>query len=428
MIKLESDFQRSIFQKLIEKYGSSIKAGKKLNLIASSIRGYKNLYFDSVPKRLLNQLIKLKITNKIELDKKTLATFEKSEKVNEILTKGRDKRNEQFNKMRSDIPLLKYIVKDNYLDFKEWFNKYKCLVDSNFRKLNIEERKKYIVAKYNNFTRNGFKHFEVKLPSKILFDAEFTYFFGLWCGDRTGGKRFGVCNQNIDIIEFVEKFLKKNYQNVEKILYIHKTLPIPNIAYDKIFVANNDIKGWVLSVHSNNGILSSFFHYLQANLEEFLFLNKNNYAFFAGLFDAEGNVSLYNKSFRWACKNEKLIKIYTNFLKKLDIYDSYDGQCLISYNKKKFYQKILPFMRHKEKINLVNIMCSGNGNLPRSHIDVLKYLKNSDSATSKEIAKGLKKNKVYSELKILSDFGFVFRKGYPYRFTLTLKGLKSLET
>jgi hypothetical protein len=44
----------------------------------------------------------------------------------------------------------------------------------------------------------------------------------------------------------------------------------------------------------------------------------------------------------------------------------------------------------------------------------------------KEISKALKKNKVYSELKILSDFDFISHEGYPNKFKITSKGLRSL--
>ena len=131
----------------------------------------------------------------------------------------------------------------------------------------------------------------------------------MWCGDRAGGKRFGITNKNTTIINYTEQFLKKYSQDVEKILYIKKGLAEPNINYDKKFEIVNENGGWALSVHSNNGILSSFYYYLQSNLDALLKLSSDCSPFFAGLFDAEGNVSLYNRSLRFACKNELLVKI-----------------------------------------------------------------------------------------------------------------------
>ena len=120
-------------------------------------------------------------------------------------------------------------------------------------------------------------------------------------------------------------------------MIIKEGLESPPIEHDKEYHIKNSKGGWVLSVHSNNGVFASFFHYLQKDLVKFLELSNYKEAFFAGLFDAEGNVSLYNKSFRWACKNKDLVKIYTQYLKKLGLYNKYDGCCLISYDKNLFY-------------------------------------------------------------------------------------------
>jgi hypothetical protein len=64
--------------------------------------------------------------------------------------------------------------------------------------------------------------------------------------------------------------------------------------------------------------------------------------------------------------------------------------------------------------------------VPEEYKKILLYIKNNPEKTSKAIAKALKKNKVYSELKLLSDFGFVSSRSYPLVFKITSKGLKSL--
>mgnify|MGYP001586240662 FL=1 len=45
---------------------------------------------------------------------------------------------------------------------------------------------------------------------------------------------------------------------------------------------------------------------------------------------------------------------------------------------------------------------------------------------SKEVAKALKKNKVYSELGLLKKFGFISQNNYPYTYKINEKGLKSI--
>lgn len=426
MMKLNSKFQRQIFQRLVSKYRGSINASKYLNIPASSIRSYKNLYFKSVPKNLIDRLAILKIIDLNELTENVLSSFNKKDLINTNLNLGRKKRNDQLKKFKASIPKLKGIINNHCLDVSRWLNKYLFLLNSGFRKVTLIENRNYFILKYSNFAKTTYKDFETKLPKKIKLDNEFLYFFGLWCGDRAGGKRFGVCNKNKKIINFTENFLVKHYQKVEKILYMANSVQEPDIKYDKKFVINKEWKGWVLSVHSNNGVFSSFFHYLHSNLYDFLFKIDNKRPFFAGLFDAEGNVSLYNKSFRWACKNENLVKIYSKFLKELNLFDRYDGNCLVSYNMGDFYKKILPYMIHSEKINQIKLLCKGTGELNKEHLEILDFLRCYPNKTSKDIAKALKKKKVYSELRLLSQFGFICQNKYPYQYKINNKGLKSL--
>jgi len=419
MVVLILKFQKILFQRVIDKFGGSLKASKVLGIPAVSIRGYKNLRFKSVPKKIINKLLKHNIMNSLELSKKTKSIFNKKELIKKNLDKGRKIRNQKLKEWKKEIPELKLILNKNSLDFERWFYSYKKLINFGARKFNyIKKERDYLEVSYTTHSNKDKKEFILKFPRKIVIDNEFIYFFGLWCGDRAGGKRLGICNQNKDILGFTEDFLKKNYQNVEKTLYISKSIKEPDIFYDKKFIIDKKIRGWVLSVHSINGIFSSFFYYLQNYLEDFLKKINNLEYFFAGLFDAEGNVSLYNKSFRWACKNEELIKIYSKYLKKMDLYDRYDGCCLISYNKKAFHDIILPHLKHKRKINHSLFLYKGEGEIPSDLQNILIHIKDNPLKTQKEIAKALKKNKVYSELSLLKEFGFILHEDYPLRFKL----------
>jgi hypothetical protein len=68
-----------------------------------------------------------------------------------------------------------------------------------------------------------------------------------------------------------------------------------------------------------------------------------------------------------------------------------------------------------------------NGNpLPFDYLPLLNFIKKNPKKTQKDIAKALKKNKVYSELRLLNDLGFISAKGYPFVFEMTSKGLKEL--
>jgi hypothetical protein len=425
MYKLDEPFQKELFERVINKFSSSLKASKFLNIPASSIRGYKNLYFDTIPEELIFKLIELKLVNGREIEKRVLEKVSKEDLIERSFSKGRFFLKEKFLRIHKEIPKLHEIFKGDCLDVRVWFEKYIYLLNSGFRSVSVKYYRKYFQLSYSNFNGFGFKDFVVKIPNRFDIDNEFLYFFGLWCGDRSGGKRFGVCNKNQEILKFTESFLKKNYQNVEKILYMGKLIKKPDVEYDKKFVIGPDKKGWVLSVHSGNGVLSSFFHYLRNNLADLICLINNKEPFFAGLFDAEGNVSLYNKSFRWACKNERLIETYSHFLKKMNLFDRYDGNCLVSYNKSLFYTRILPYMKQKDKINLTKFMVKGFP-MPPEYKDIIKFIRKNPKMTSKDIAKALKKNKLYSELKLLNDFGFISVEGYPSKFEITSKGLKEL--
>jgi hypothetical protein len=425
LIQLNSKFQKEIFKRLVKKFSSSLKAGRFLKIPASSIRGYKNLYFDSIAKEIIDSILDLDVINKKDLDKNTLKIFSREEQISRSLDKGRAHIRNKFLKLKMELPKIKKILNKDSISIKLWLDNYFPFLNTGFRKTEITSTKNNFVASYNNFTKQGFKNFKVNLPKTFKLDEDFLYFFGLWCGDRSGGKKFGICNQCPEILDFTEKFLKNYNQKIEKILYIAKNVKEPQIAYDKKFRIDKEIGGWVLSTHSNNGILASFFKYLQSNLEEFLdYINKKE-VFFAGLFDAEGNVSLYNTSFRIACKNEKSIKIYSKFLRQLRLFDSYDGNCLISYNRQGFYKKILPHLKHPKKIELTKFMCTGLP-LPEEYVLILNFIGDNPKMNSKGLAKALKKNKIYSELRLLNNFGFISSEGYPSKFEITPKGLKEL--
>ena len=425
MLKLKSKFQKEIFTRIIERYHSSLNTEKILKIPASSIRGYKNLYFDSIPEKVVEKIIELNISDALEIRKNTVSCFFKDQQIARSLEYGRLKRNEIIKSVHNSIPSVSELICKGRIDVLKWFKQYFNLLNTGFRKAKFSVEKDRVVVGYTNFAGSCFKEFKVNLPRYFRLDGEFIYFFGLWCGDRAGGKRFGICNKNPEIIKLTEKFLDEHFQYTQRYLYVSELINAPQVSYDKKYILKTDKKGWVLSVHSQNGILSSFFKYLLRNLDELLSLIDPR-PFFAGLFDAEGNVSLYNKSFRLACKNTELVQIYRKYLKKLNLYSRYEGNCLVTYNLRDFSELILPFMKHLEKINLSYFMLEGRGPIPGEYLDILHFLKNNPLQTNKEIAKALKKVKVYSELKILSNFDFISGKGYPFKFEITSKGLKSL--
>ena len=426
MFKLKPPFQKKIFKKFSDSFGGSIKGAKILGIPASSIRGYKNLYFDSVPSVLIMKLINLKVISEGEVKLNTLLGFLKEELVSRLLKHGRDFRHKQLKGWAGQIPSLSEIMADHSLNLKSWFLSHKKLIDFGVLKIiSIKEDNNFLIVNYSAHSNGKKKLFTNNLPSSIVLDEGFSYFFGLWCGDHSGGGRVGICNQDREILRFTEDFLLKYRQRIEKILYITKSVKEPVLSYDKKFVIDKEIKGWAISAHSINGFLSSFFHYLLKNLESLLkHLNKK--AFFAGLFDAEGNVSFYNRSFRWACKDKELVRIYSGYLKKLKLFDGYDGGNLLAYNREAF-ESIIPFMKHSLKRLHARFLVDGSGEIPNSLLELIVTVDNFPGISQKGLAKALKKSKVYSELKLLRNFGFVKISNYPYKYWITNKSRNYLR-
>lgn len=415
LIRLASPFQRKLFEKVIAKYKGSINAEKILKIPASSIRGYKNLYFCLVKQDLLIKLINLEFLTESELSKNTLEILSKEALIGSNLHGGRLKRLNKLKNMRILLPSVKSLITNNELNFLRWFEKYHNLLDSGFRKSTFFSKEAFLHITYNNFVKKENKRFEVQIPEKFSLNERFSYFFGLWCGDSAGGKRFGIVNQDEPILAFAEEFLKEMHQNVEKILYFSELIEEPKVTFDKKYILKTDKKGWVLSVHSSNGILTSFFNYLYDNLEEFLnFLNLDS--FFAGLFDAEGNVSLYNRSIRLACKDKEKVRIYTKFLEKEGFSIKYDGGCMVIYNLNLFFDKVYLYIIHSKRKKLLQFLCTGKGEMPITFQEVIDYIIKHPNCTQKEIAKALKKTKVFQELKLLCDFEYLCHKGYPFRY------------
>jgi len=415
LIKLIPSFQEKLFEKVIRKYGGSINAEKIIKIPASSIRGYKNLYFCLVKQYLLIKLINLGILTESELSKNTLKIISKEELIGYNLNKGRLKRINKLKSIRKSIPDIRSLIVGGELNFLKWFEKYRYLLDSGFRKTSFTSKELFLHITYNNFTKKENNKFEVNIPEKFILDERFSYFFGLWCGDSAGGKRFGIVNQNEVLLSFAEDFLKEIHQNVERILYFSELIQEPRVAFNKKYILKTDKRGWVLSIHSNNGILTSFFNYLYENIGAFLSFLKLE-SFFAGLFDAEGNVSIYNRSFRIACKDAEKVKVYADYLNKMGFKTKYDGGCIVLYDLSLFYKKIYPFMKHPEKIRNTHFLCTGKGDMPLDFSQILIFVENNQNCTQKEIAKALKKTKVSQELKLLCDFEYLSHKDYPFRY------------
>jgi len=347
------------------------------------------------------------------------------EQRRKILDAGRQIRIQNLQDFRDNIPKIQEIFEGNYLNLEKWFFAYKKLMDfgaRRFKGIRIENNK--LVLTYTNYAKGQIKDFTTILPRRINMDEDFQYFFGLWIGDKAGGGRFGVMNKDKVLNFYTAEYLKKLYQNPEFVLHIHND-KIPQLDYkiDKIVKIKSLRNGYAISVHVINGILKTFFEYLASDLDRFLYLIPNKNIFFAGLFDAEGNVFLEDGCFRWSCLNEKQVEIYKQHLTELELFRRYDGDSLIGYNLDRFSQLIFPYLKHPKKINALNLLYYGTGSLEKRFIDILGLVGQKPGISNAALAKALNKAKVYSQVRFLERQGHLASRGYPKQLYLTNKSL-----
>lgn len=344
------------------------------------------------------------------------------------LSLGREIRKRQLQNWKKEIPSINQIITKNHINLEIWFDKYLKLINYGYRKFKkIEKKGNKINIEYYNYSNSKKVLFRNSLPKKIKINKEFQYFFGLWCGDRIGKGRFGVVNQNKEIIFFTDYYLKKLYQTPKIVLMVSPKCEVPEygIKVNQTLVYSS-IKSYGYYVYSQNNTLFTFFDYLYQNLDYVLSNLPNKNIFFAGLFDAEGNVFLEDKCVRWSCKTKRLIKIYVKYLKELHLYDRYDGYNFVAYNLLNFLKLVYPFIKHKGKVNNINLLFNCNGELSNRFLIILTHIYNNPGEKVKDVAKALKRVKLYAQIRFLEDYNYVHSEGYPKTVYLTIKGLKEL--
>ncbi len=390
---------------------------------------YKNGRVNNISKEMLNKIIALLNINKDTISSNVISTFSRELETNNALIKGRETRKQQLNAFRNRIPKINEVVEGCSLDLEKWFKHYRNLIGFGVRKIkDIEKEGNILKITYTNYVKEKKKVFTKLLPRKIKIDGDFQYFLGLWVGDTSGGGRVGVMNKEKILNFYTADYLKKLYQTPEYVLYVHNNV-IPGLDYtiNRVVRINSTRNGYAISVHAVNGILKSFFEYLEENLDEFLDLIPNKNVFFAGLFDAEGNAFIEDRCFRWSCKNETNIKIFTKHLRELNLFHRFDGSNLITYNVNTFSETVLPFIKHPVKINAAALIRFNEGALPKRFLAILDVIKTTPGKTTNEIAKALKRGKVSSQLNFLKGNNYIYKKGYPHKMYITDKGVASLS-
>jgi len=422
-----NDSSRKFLFDEIKKKTTLYELAKKTEISQSMLYHYKNGRVNTIPENVFLDLI-----NAAEISISEIKNIEKvssKEIINKGLEIGRNFRRSQLKGWKKNLPEIKDLIVNDELLLGKWFHNYKFLIDFGPRKiLKIEESENKIKITYTCYSKGKCKKFKTVLPRKIKLDNNFQYFFGLWCGDNVGGGRIGIVNKCEELYLFAFDYLKRIYQKPRfVILKSSKIDKIPDFSFPyTIYEIKNMPGDWVVCVFSVNGILKKFFDYLRNNLDYMLEILPNKNIFFAGLFDAEGNVFLGDNCVRWACKHQGRVKIYKKYLGEMDLFHRYDGGNLVSYNIGSFSKYILPYIKHPKKMNKM-LLLQGQGVLEERFANILRLINNTPGLTQAEIAGLLNLKKVYSQIKFLNNYGYVEKKGYPEKVYLSKKGVEEIR-
>ena len=431
-VELNPEFVRSLFKKLLnmfgDKYGTISKVTKITGISRCRLYFYRLGKIRTIPLSNFRKIVSILKLDRRIVNQNIIQFVTGSEIRKEALDKGRFCRKIELQKFRRNIPALNQLLKEEHLNLEKWFFSYKKLIDfgaRQFKRIDSEGNK--LVLEYGCYSKGINRTFVNIVPRKIKIDDEFLYFFGLWVGDKAGGGRFGVINKNKEILLFTKRFLEKNFQNVESVLYYHRNVPADlDIHIDKAVKIKSGRNGYAISMHSINSIFKRFFDMLEKNLDEFISCIPNKYAFFAGLFDAEGNVFLEDRCVRWSCKNPRNVRIFASHLKKLDLFKRYDGSNLVCYNVKKFGKYILPYLKHPQKINDLDLILNKRGSLNKRFLTVLEAVDGAPGISTQDLSKALKKVKVYSQIRFLEGLNLVRKEDYPKMLYITKNGSEAL--
>lgn len=161
----------------------------------------------------------------------------------------------------------------------------------------FREDKNYFYISYRIPGTN--KRKESNIPKKVIFDEDFAKQFGKWVGDRCGGlRKVGVANKNWRFVKEFYNFLKNKFNQLDINLYLTcKNNFKPNkkiIRGLPIVYSKTQYGDYAYRVEVANALLKNLvFDKFEKNLFSILYNSKKSirFAFYAGLFEAEGSIS-----------------------------------------------------------------------------------------------------------------------------------------
>jgi len=341
-----------------------------------------------------------------------------------------------------------------------WFNKTKWLdkikkqtgIIRNIQTPKIDN--KYISIVYEVYDKNkkGFKKFNAVLPRKVEINKEFLYFLGLRYGDGTNGARVGVVNKNLELIKETAKFLRKIFPRsmLQGSIYLYKKEAISSLPelkkdmkkiVDKLEVydlTDKDVKGiYVFYVFITNAFFNRIYDSLIKDiLSLFKILNmQEKGAFFAGFFDAEGNVNKRDRNFRWSQKTPNKVAIIRELLEKENYHARYDGSNFIIGHKadiwkedlERFKDQVLPYLKHPEKKKEAQELLKGYYVMD-SYKKIARIIHKNRWIDNKEVSKKAHRKRCRVELTALTGAGFLVRTrkrvDESFKYAITKKGTR----
>jgi len=372
---LSSQVFRELISELCTKYGSQRKVAKAVDIDQSQLSRFYNSIQLSILVRDLLTLLQSIGRYKVAI--------ERIEPYSEYRRKSITKAN--AGKKQPPVSLGSIITKhceETSIDVLKWLDKIEYVkrvggINGVVRLESMGFDENVVTAKYQVFnkeTKSFVGHVSI-LPTTFQLNTETMYLFGLWAGDNTGGGRVGICNKNWSLIKKSSELLQRCFKQPQRLLignvmdaefdetnkqsYREQLLPI--VGKVTFTVNAKCFRGPALAVSSHNALFKRLLDFLKCNLGDMFaeVSDVNRGAFYAGLFDAEGNVNNSKKgiSFRWSAMNQKFVETLMTWLKKDGFHPSYDGANIKIGHRKEtratefqlFAKLVMPHLIHPQK-------------------------------------------------------------------------------
>lgn len=377
---LSRDVLRKLVLELRTEYGSHRRAAKVLGLHDSFFSLWLHGKQRSARVRVLLKLLRV-------LNRKDVLV-EKIESLNEYRRRSVAKANEK--KKQPNVRFGSIVMRDSrdtYVDVLRWLDKIRYIrrlqsIRGVARLIGMNVNKEILTLRYHVFVRADSKFVARTsvLPRFLILNEDTMYFLGLWSGDGAGGGRVGVVNKNLSLLAKSVDLLRKCFRQpqdliIGNVMSTHRLRGVNRWRQDNLLrgigvsrishTVNKKCYGSpVFSVSVHNSLLKRLLDFLRENLHR-VFSSvsaEDRGAFYAGLFDAEGNVNFNLKkrelNFRWATSDPRFAESLMRWLQQDGFYlTHYDGAnvkvgCRMETRRiefQRFERLIFPRIFHPEK-------------------------------------------------------------------------------